>query len=300
MTLEPASQAVVSIGGNILTINGSLAATVSSGGIFNQNAGGVVVMNAPGAATISGLVFAPVTIGPTSCGSTAYTVNGLFSATGLIVNCPLDLGAQTVGVTGNLLTAGTGTITMAQPNAGLTVSGNAIFSGGSEAGFMSAGVILIGGNLTMTNSNQFNPSGNQQLVFNGPGAHTFSVLATGGGASIANLTVLAGTSLTFAGSTPLNITMTGSLLQEGQLIIPANTFFSATNTSSTLGTFTFVGATDVQGSLTLSGGAVFTNLSSTAGTGGMTVALPCSKSAGAFVGVTGTPPFNGLTCTQTP
>jgi hypothetical protein len=91
-----------------------------------------------------------------SINSGSFTVNG-----------------QSVGIGGNLQVQGGALLIMTNPADVVTVSGNALFTGGNELGNMSAGALSIGGNLAQasgTTGDTFHPSGTHLtlLIGNNP------------------------------------------------------------------------------------------------------------------------------------
>jgi len=78
-------------------------------------------------------------------------------------NVSIPTSAHTV--TGNFSTTGSGTLQMQTPTGSLVVQGKATFAGGSTAGLLTAGLLLVGGNFTQLGTTSFQASG-------GPTGHT--------------------------------------------------------------------------------------------------------------------------------
>jgi hypothetical protein len=99
----------------------------------------------------------------------------------LTVTGSLDIATDTLLVTGNFNTTGSGTLTMATPTAVLGVDGGAAFNGGSTTGLLTDGVIYAGGNVSTDCcvSTSLAPSGNHRFVLDGPGAQTVSFYTPG-------------------------------------------------------------------------------------------------------------------------
>lgn len=102
--------------------------------------------------------------------SGATEITGRLAVLGTGAN--LDLAGQTVTVTGELLTAAGGTLTMQHPASLLRVGGKATFAGGSTAGLLTAGVLQVGGDFSQEvqpygSDASYAASGSHRLVLNG-------------------------------------------------------------------------------------------------------------------------------------
>ena len=188
---------------------------VSGPGVIQMQGTGQVRGNAPNM-TISG----PVTATGQTSVSGSLVVTG---ATGI-----LDLGGQVVTVGGAFSTQGGALLKMVNPADNLSVVGDATFSGGNELNSMSAGTLILGGNLTQVGTgspDSFHPSGTQLTVLSGvaptvtfgtpgivPGSSHFESLSyLGGGTLLLGSNVFAHEDFTVTGS----VSSTGKTLQVG-------------------------------------------------------------------------------------
>lgn len=163
LTVE--SSALMDLSTTTLTVNGSVTAF---GSIFGS---GTVILNGTG--TFQGFV-----VGANQMlvqGN--YTLNGPSSTGRLEVKGSLNFGGQALAVAGTFLTADNGTITMNNVSDALAVSGDAFFSGGSEAGLLNFGSIQVHGNFSQTagtSSTSYVASQNHMTMLVGAGTQTVS------------------------------------------------------------------------------------------------------------------------------
>ena len=153
----------------------------------------------------------------------------------------LTLAGHTLSVTRTFATRGSGTVVMTNPADQLTVSGNAIFDGGNELNFMSAGTLTVVGNLTQLATNSpdaFHPSGSHKTVLAGtaptvsfatpgivPGSSHFQELQwNGGGVLTLASNVFAHGAFTGNPNIAGTIAGTGQALQVGALSSGGMTF----------------------------------------------------------------------------
>lgn len=147
---------------------------------------GTVRMIGPGA-SIRGAV-------PTLVVNGSLLVTGPLDVTGDLtvseVGSGLDVGAQTVSVTGAMRIQEGATLTMGDPAAAVDVDGDAVFDGASTLGLLTDGELRVGGNFTAWTSEpeSFAPTGGHRTVldgdvvqtvylhFNGPGEARFQEL----------------------------------------------------------------------------------------------------------------------------
>ncbi|MEP6493456.1 MAG: Ig-like domain-containing protein [bacterium] len=288
LTMEAGAAPSINLNDFTLTINGSVT---SSSSVATTSGVGAVVLNAPGAATVSGIFFSPVTIGAISCTS-AYSLNGLFGSNGLTVNCPLDLTSFPASITGNATIQNSGRLAMTQSGAIFTATGNVNFQGASEVGFMSNGAVAVGGGLTIQSATAYAPSGAHLTNFTGAGAQ---VLALSGGitASFRDFIINPGVSVSLTSPNAFNISVGGTFGQFGTLTIPGIASITTT------GAATLTGTTTVNGALTLpaTSNTSFASTSVTNGTGTLNVTPPCTRHTGALVTVTTN---NAAGCTVAP
>jgi len=99
-----------------------------------------------------GLGYQNVTVSGTALLSGATTVTGnlTLSNGNYYSGGVLDTYGQTLTVTGNLVTAGQGSLKMINALDVVTVNGNATFGGGSSTGLLTAGVLNVKGNFAQT------------------------------------------------------------------------------------------------------------------------------------------------------
>ena len=139
-SLVVATGATLTLGANTLTVTGSLDA-----GNTIVGTGGSVLLT--GSGTVRGAINAPVVVTGT------YTLtNGSSWGSDLTVNGSgaLTLGGKALSVGGNFVTGGSGTVVMTAAADTLNVTGNATFSGGDETGKLTAGELVVSGNLVQS------------------------------------------------------------------------------------------------------------------------------------------------------
>jgi hypothetical protein len=99
----------------------------------------------------------------------------------------LDLGPNTLQVSGNFATGSGGRLAMTNPAGLLTIAGSATFAGGAETGLLTGGVMNVGGNFTQSGAGSpasFDAAGGHRVVFTGAAAlHTVNFGTPGAGAA---------------------------------------------------------------------------------------------------------------------
>ena len=115
--------------------------------------------------TISGQVTSQAAV----LGTYAVAGTATFGAN-LDIAGALDVGPDTLQVTGLLQTSGTGTLGMSDLNALVDVTGPANFAGGSTTGRLTLGTFRVTGDLTAVGgaADAFAPAGSHRTVLNGP------------------------------------------------------------------------------------------------------------------------------------
>jgi hypothetical protein len=179
--------ATLDVDTTVLVVGG----TLDNAGVINGVAGtGGMVLTGTGK-TMQGTVGVDVFI-PGS-----YTLNGNFSALSVAVagaSGSLDLTFNTLTTTNEFSTLNSGTLTMTDPGAQLTVGGSALFAGGDETGKLTAGKLLIGGDFAQLNSSSsssFAPSGSHTTAFTSPSTvQNVDFTSPGAGASGSHFQVL--------------------------------------------------------------------------------------------------------------
>jgi alpha-tubulin suppressor-like RCC1 family protein len=155
------------------TSGGSVNSFVATGNhaVIMTGAGGTITFQSPGsgASRFNRLLFGVGTFTgvASSLGSRVVVGESAFLNGG-----SLTLAGRTLEVTGDFVVLPTtgSRLTMTNGLDSLLVGGNASFDGESELTFMSAGVLLIGGNLTQQNAispDAFHPSGTHKTVLTG-------------------------------------------------------------------------------------------------------------------------------------
>lgn len=137
LTIEDGAS--VSVGDFILSVVGSLVAPTTPSILLGPD-GGLGLQGTTG--TVLGAL-------PTTIVTGSYTMNGAVTVDGdlSIGSGSLVVSAYPLTVSGALITGGTGAFGMTGP-VDVTVGGDAIFTGGSTAGLLTAGRLFIGGSFT--------------------------------------------------------------------------------------------------------------------------------------------------------
>lgn len=137
LTIEDGAS--VSVGDFILSVVGSLVAPTTPSILLGPD-GGLGLQGTTG--TVQGAL-------PTTIVTGSYTMNGAVTVDGdlSIGSGSLVVSAYPLTVSGALITGGTGAFGMTGP-VDVTVGGDAIFTGGSTAGLLTAGRLFIGGSFT--------------------------------------------------------------------------------------------------------------------------------------------------------
>lgn len=174
-----------------------------------------------------------------------YTLNGALVVTGNLTSQTggsLILNGNSVTQTGNFSTLGTGTLNMTNAADALTVTGSVTFSGGSEAGLLTAGVLSVTGNFTQsttatsfvataTHQTAFVGSVAQTISFANPGTSTFGKLTSGNAAGVTLATGVATAGDVILGGPmtgSLGLTIGGSLFDVGtKLAVPSISFIGS-------------------------------------------------------------------------
>jgi len=174
-----------------LTINGSLDAGTTISG-----SGSVLLAGSSG--TLKGVINQPVSVT-----GAAYTLNGTTQVTGpltISASGKLEVANQALTVIGSLATSGSGRLAMTNTAGLVTVTVDANFAGGSESGYLTAGVLSVSGNFTATGST-FSASGSHTLKLAGGGvAQTLAFTSPLGGQGINHLTFENGATKTMSGA----------------------------------------------------------------------------------------------------
>jgi len=240
----------LTLSGFTLTVTGDLDG--GSYGIY----GGVIDLTGPG--TVRGFVDYLEVRAPRQVTGT------LNVASDLSLYDMLDLNANTMSVSGDLIVQGAGNLVMIQPADYVIVYGDATFDGADHAGSLTEGTLLVAGNLTVTASTptafastdnhvvQFNPGLSQTVSFAQPGAtqqrlnnatifsyygttFTTDAYATGNVTVNGKMVVPAGVTVTIAGTLTLNPSSTLQIDAGGAVV--------ATNCSADPGALLFGGGT---------------------------------------------------------
>ena len=158
------------------------------------------------------------------------------------------IGGQVLTMGGNLGVQGGARLIMLSPADQVTVTGNAVFSGGFELDSLNAGTLSIGGNLTQntgSTGDTYHTSGTHQTVFTGnnptiffatpgdvPGTSHFQQFAwTGNGTLSLTSDAYAHVSFTTTSTTPVTISGAGHLLQVGNYVAAGSITFNNTRLS---------------------------------------------------------------------
>ncbi len=159
----------IQVQGNFVQTSGgspnSFAAT-GSHSVVMTGAGSTITFQSPGAAA-SRFHDLFLAVGASASLASRVVVGGGVFSSGI-----LTLGGRTLEVLGDFVVLqSTGSrVTMTNALDSLLVGGNASFDGASELGFMSAGVMVLAGNLTQQNAisgDAFHPSGTHKTVLTG-------------------------------------------------------------------------------------------------------------------------------------
>jgi hypothetical protein len=161
---------------DLLSVNSNVHAY---GNITTDTAGTTGVTSCTGGATIITQVAATHNVQGKFCklnvtGNSAIAVGPVVIPTGglLITTGNFTVGGQVVRV-GSLTTQTSGTVTMTNANDSLIVTGAAAFNGGATTGLLTAGNLVVGGNLTVsTNALALDASGSHTTTFNGAGVQS--------------------------------------------------------------------------------------------------------------------------------
>ncbi|MEM7415542.1 MAG: Ig-like domain-containing protein [Gemmatimonadota bacterium] len=163
--------------GGSITVTGDLDAgqTISGGGTVRLEGTGTVVSG-----TIGADVFVGGTV--TANGTTTFGADLTIEGTGVF-----EVGAQQVNVGSELLTTGSGALSMTGPGT-LQVGGPASFFGGSTTGLLTNGFLRVGGDLAEggVNADALEASGSHWVEMTGIGA-----VITGASPVLANIDFLA-------------------------------------------------------------------------------------------------------------
>ncbi len=282
--------------GATLTLNG-VGVTLSDNGLLDASGGiigaaGNVVLNASPGRTMKGVITASTT---TVFGT--YTLNGAVGINGgLVINSggAVTMNGNTMGVTGNFVTAGTGTFTENNAADVLSVVGGVNFGGGSTTGQLTAGVLSVGGNFFQTNTaSSFNATGTHLTAFAGPSAQTIN-FANPGNSQFAKLTIAntGGVSILSNVVTASDLTVaspltgpTFGLTISGQLIdliagtsVGAISFVGSANpvsasTATINSSITFNSSSTLLGNLTVTGGVNVNSASGSLSANGHTLTI---------------------------
>jgi len=242
---------------NSLTLSGfTLTVTGDADGGSNGVYGGLVDLTGPG--TVRGFFDNVAVNAARQMTGTLYVIGDLS------VYDTLDLNANTLSTSADLLVQGAGNLVMTDPSDYAIVYGNATFDGADEAGSLTEGSLVIVGDLTVTASTptafastgnhtvQFSPGLSQTVSFAQPGATlqrlntatiassygtTFTTDAYASGSVTVNgkMIVPAGVTVTIAGTLTLNPAATLQVDAGGSLV--------ATNCSVDPGALIFGGGT---------------------------------------------------------
>ncbi len=142
----------------------------------------------------------------------------------------LDVGTDTVTVSGDFRTANGGTLTMQNPSGLLDVAGEAEFNGGSTIGLLTDGELRLAGNFTAWTSDPENwaPTGAHRTTLDGGAAQTVYLYYSGASQGrFEDLVVENPTGVTFLGTTRVSdaLTVSGVLnISLGQTALVAGAF----------------------------------------------------------------------------
>jgi hypothetical protein len=269
---------------NTLTVSGPIDATTVTGG---------TVAGIGSASTVRG-TFASLTVGPG--GTCGYTLNGPVTTTGNAqLNCPLTVDGQTLTIGGNLDTAGAnGRLVMTNAADHVTVTGSATFSGASTVGFLTHGLLEVGGPFTQSNAvsaNSFTASANHTTRLFGPGSRSVFFISTAGSSQFNHLDVVDAT-LTNASIVNVagNLTANATAHLGGMARINAlgNVFPSYLNPApgtapvltSTEGTYVLTTDPVIQGALQVIGGSLNMNAHVLTVAGNLRISAPLLMNTG--------------------
>jgi adhesin/invasin len=172
VTLEAGTVANIALNTRTLTVSGDV--TSNSAGISN----GTLVIDAASPTTIRGTLPATVIGNATSCGSGSYSLAAAMTATALTLDCPLDVGANALTVSGNFATATTnGLLKMTTVGGAVTVNGTSTFAGASESGQLTNGTFTAKGGFSQQNTvspTSFLASGSHLTVISGTQSVSFA------------------------------------------------------------------------------------------------------------------------------
>ncbi|MHB8838769.1 MAG: beta strand repeat-containing protein [Gemmatimonadaceae bacterium] len=155
-----------------LTVNGSVSA-----GTTITGTGTLLLAGASG--SLKGAIWQAVTVT-----GAAYTLDGATQITGPLTIASagkLAIGGQTLTIVGGLVTSGSGRLAMTNSADVVVVSDDATFAGGSEGGFLTAGVLSVGRNFTATGA-----------TFSASGSHTLRLFSAGSPQTLAFTSPLSG------------------------------------------------------------------------------------------------------------
>ncbi len=108
--------------------------------------------------------------------SSGFTLSGNLSVTGSSGN--LNLNTQTISITGNFSTAGSGVLSMTEQSDVFNIGGDVNFSGGQTDTLLTAGTLQVGGTF-YGYYGSFAASGTHRVTFNGGSAQTVSFSGPG-------------------------------------------------------------------------------------------------------------------------
>jgi len=207
---------------NLGTFNCTVSGNVFADGIITGTGTAAVAINTT--AQIRGNFPSLQLSGPVTA-SDPVLATGTLIITG--TSGSFTVNGQSVGIGGNLQVQGGALLIMTNPADVVTVSGNALFTGGNELGNMSAGALSIGGNLAQasgTTGDTFHPSGTHLTLLIGnnptvtfqtpgdvPGTSHFQQLAWAGTGTLTLATnVFAHSLFTTTSTTPVTISGSGT------------------------------------------------------------------------------------------
>jgi len=169
----PFSPQIISFGANVTSVSvqagATLDLTTQSLSVSNGlDATGGITGSQGASVTVTGPLRGQIDVPVTTFGSTLTGNLSMGAGATMQVAGPFDLGGHTANISGDLSITGTGDVRMtsALGTDSLLVAGNALFSGGSETGLMTGGVLRVTGNLTsgVFLADHFAPSGTHKTI----------------------------------------------------------------------------------------------------------------------------------------
>jgi hypothetical protein len=218
--------------GRTITVQGGAVLTINGDAVLGGTIAG------PGSVTMAGSGKQVSGVFPSLDITGAYTLGLTLQVNGTLrVLADLTIGANSINLFGDLMVLGAGRLISASSSSVVIVTGNVLFDGGSSAGSMTAGTLLVAGNFTQAATNSttsFAPSGTHQTNLNRASGTQTITFASPGTSGFQNL-IYSGTGLvtlasdvrvfnTFISLVPSLVTGAGHTLTTTGIIEVGTTF----------------------------------------------------------------------------